>query len=50
MYSFFALAGTDAARVAVAGLGSLIITAVMLASIVTPSSPAAASLTAGVLA
>ncbi|MHA7819491.1 MAG: hypothetical protein ACX930_07610 [Erythrobacter sp.] len=50
MYSFFALSGSDGARLAAAVTGSLIITAVLLASIVVPSSPATASLTAGVLA
>lgn len=50
MYSFFALSGSEGARLAAAGVGSLIITAVMLLSIVVPSAPAAATLTAGVLA
>lgn len=50
MYSFFALSGSDTARFAAAATGSLIITAVMLASIVVPSSPATASLSMGVLA
>lgn len=49
MYSFFELSGSNAARTAAAAAGSLIITAVLMATAIVPASPAA-TFTIGVLA
>ena len=49
MYSFFELSGSHAARTAAAAAGSLIITAVLMATAIVPASPTA-NLTMGVLA
>lgn len=49
MYSFFELSGSQPARFAVAAIGSLIITAVLMASTSVPSSNAAV-LSVGALA
>ena len=49
MYSFFELSGSQAARTAAAAAGSLIITAVLMATAIVPASPTA-NLTMGVLA
>lgn len=49
MYSFFNLSGSRIFRTAVAAVGSLIITAVLMASAIVPASPTA-TLTTGVLA
>lgn len=50
MYSLFEISGTPAARIAAAVTGSMIITAVMLASTLVPASPASATLAIGALA
>ena len=50
MYSFFELSGNPVARLAVAAIGSLIITAVLLASTVVPQGTVPATLTLGVIA
>lgn len=49
MYAFFEIAGSRAARTAAAAAGSLIITAVLMATAIVPASPTA-NLTIGVLA
>ncbi len=49
MYSLFELSGTQVARVSAAAVGSLIITAVLMATAIVPASPTA-TLTLGALA